>query len=280
MYSRPSKIQFELTYKDKIIYVACGGEHIFARSSLDKVFGWGRSDEGQLGVGLITEKIESPMLVKELSYQEIKQICCGENYSAALTKYGAVFVTGSLSGGKLGLGKGQKRGYQLTFKVIPRSDLPEVEYISCGLHHMLAITKFNDQDWQGGAGFAGNGKTYAWGRNSRGQLGIGTKENQFSPQVIAFTKQRFKKVACGHNYSLGLTYGNSLYFWGNFKYTCDEKAKKDVEEPTELRELGITDIVDIECCYKKCFVIQKMGKLKCWGKFLASKKYEDAINKE
>lgn len=45
---------------------------MFARSSLDKVFGWGRSDEGQLGVGLITEKIDRPMLVKDLSFQGIK----------------------------------------------------------------------------------------------------------------------------------------------------------------------------------------------------------------
>ena len=47
-----------------------------------------------------------------------------------------------------------------------------------------------------------------------------------------------------------------------------------------MRELGSTDIIDIEACYKKCFVVQKMGKLKCWGKFLASKKYDDTKDKK
>lgn len=55
----------------------------------------------------------------------------GDNYSAALTIYGDVMVAGSLEGGKLGLGKGQRRGYQLLFKRVP--NLPEIDYISCGV---------------------------------------------------------------------------------------------------------------------------------------------------
>jgi len=269
-----SVINFEFTSKDKIVYVACGGEHVFAQSCLDKVFGWGRSDEGQLGVGFLTEKIDKPMLVKDLSYIGVKQICCGENYSAALTMYGAVYVAGSLSGGKLGLGKGQKRGYQLNFRVIPRSDLPEIEYIACGMQHMLAIAKFsNDLDF-GGLARQHNGKTFAWGKNSRGQLGIGNKENQFAPHVIGNAKERFKKVVCGYNFSLGLAHSNQLYFWGNFKYCGDQYARKDIDEPTLVPELDSFEILDIECCYKQCYFIFNKGNVKQWGKFLASKAYD------
>lgn len=181
-------------------------------------------------------------------------------------------MAGSLSGGKLGLGKGQKRGYQLNFRVIPRSDLPEVEYIACGLDHMLAITKANTNEGAGGqkAGNSGNGRTFAWGRNSRGQLGIGSKENQYSPRMVN-TNERFKKVVCGHNYSLAITYGNQVFFWGNLKYCCDPSARKDIEDPTPLPDLDMYDIQDVECCYKQCYLILKKGALRQWGKFLASK---------
>ncbi len=84
---------------------------MFVQSGLDEIYGWGRSDEGQLGVGYLTDKITQPVYIKDLSYKGIKQICCADNYTAALSIYGEVFVAGSLDGGKLGLGKGLKRGY-------------------------------------------------------------------------------------------------------------------------------------------------------------------------
>jgi len=62
-------------------------------------------------------------------------------------------------------------------------------------------------------------------------LGIGTKENQFSPCLIENTKERFKKVVCGTNFSVGLSHTHRVYFWGNFKYYCSYKVTKDIEEP-------------------------------------------------
>lgn len=46
-----------------------------------------------------------------ISMKNIKQIECGDNFSAALSTYGELYVAGSLVGGKLGLGKGNKQGY-------------------------------------------------------------------------------------------------------------------------------------------------------------------------
>lgn len=170
-----SLIRFPFQTQDRIEYIACNGEHLFAKSALDEIYGWGRNDEGQLGVGFLTEKIAEPMFIKDLSYKGIRQISCGDNYSAALTIYGEVFVAGSLEGGKLGLGKGQKRGYQLNFRAI--KNLPEIDYIACGVQHMLAISRYNAEADPSGKPSKQTGKTYAWGKNQRGQLGIGNKEN-------------------------------------------------------------------------------------------------------
>lgn len=130
---------------DKVEYIACGGYHVFAKTQLDEIYGWGRNDEGQLGLGYISDKICNPEFNKDISYKGVKQICCSETYSAALTIEGKVFVAGSLEGGKLGMGKGQRHGYQLNFRSNPL--LPEIDYIACGVSHMLAISRFKpDED--------------------------------------------------------------------------------------------------------------------------------------
>jgi alpha-tubulin suppressor-like RCC1 family protein len=64
-------IEFPFTSKDQITYIACGGAHIFAKSSLDQIYGWGRNDEGQIGVGFLTEKLLTPTVVKGLSFKGV-----------------------------------------------------------------------------------------------------------------------------------------------------------------------------------------------------------------
>jgi alpha-tubulin suppressor-like RCC1 family protein len=31
---------------DKVSYIECGGSHIFAKTELDEIYGWGKNDEG------------------------------------------------------------------------------------------------------------------------------------------------------------------------------------------------------------------------------------------
>ena len=76
---------------------------------------------------------------------------------------------------------------------------------------MLAISRKVDNDPK-------SGNTFAWGKNQRGQLGIGSKDNMYSPCEITSAKEKFVKVCCGHNYSLGLSVTGKVYFWGNRKY--------------------------------------------------------------
>lgn len=106
-----------------------------------------------------------------------------------------------------------------------------------------------------------SGTTYAWGKNQRGQLGTSNKLNSYEPVPILNTKERFVKVACGYNFSLGLTATNRLYFWGNFKYFGELKRTKDVEEPTVMPSLESVDVDDIAVCYKICYVLSIKGNL-------------------
>lgn len=64
-----SRIAFPFKSPDKISQIACGGEHLFARSLLDEIYAWGRNDEGQLGVGYLKEKVTEPTLLENMCYK-------------------------------------------------------------------------------------------------------------------------------------------------------------------------------------------------------------------
>ncbi len=67
--------------------------------------------------------------------------------------------------------------------------LAPIKYLCCGPNHMLAISDFNSElhDLK-------DGSTYAWGRNHKGQLGIGSKDDSNLPRKVILPKERFKKV--------------------------------------------------------------------------------------
>ena len=128
-------------------------------------------------------------------------------------------MAGSLDGGKLGLGKGLKRGFQLEF--IQLQGIPEMETISCGMSHMVAVSRYNANP-EVQKQLRQTGKAWSWGKNNKGQLGLGSLQSKFSPHIIENALERFKKVQCGINFTLALSMTDKVYFWGNRKYNCDD----------------------------------------------------------
>ena len=93
----------------------------------------------------------------------------------------------------------------------------------------------------------------------------------FEPCEIKNAKERFKKVACGHNYSIGLSQSGRVYQWGNYKFACRATLKNDLEEPTIITNLENFNVLDIACCYKSCIAYTDKEEIKIWGKYLLSK---------
>lgn len=138
---------------------------------------------------------------------------------------------------------------------------------------MLAISRKVDNDPK-------SGNTFSWGKNQRGQLGLGTKDNMYNPCEITSAKEKLVKVCCGHNYSLGLSVTGKVYFWGNRKYFGSFEQTKDVDEPLAMKDLEKNVVTDITCNYKQCIVVFDKGEMKAWGKFLHKKYYDDEGNKK
>lgn len=113
------------------------------------------------------------------SYKKIVKICCGEAIHVAVTAAGCAFS-------------------------IP-SPLPltkhRVTAVACGIEHCLLLTDA--------------GTVYSWGTGTRGQLGLGTFENEDKPcEVEVLSGLHVTFVAAGGWHSAAVTLSGDLYMWG------------------------------------------------------------------
>lgn len=71
-------------FKDNFIQeIACGSFHIAALSSKSEVYTWGKGKSGQLGHGDNKNRY-TPTLVEALKNKQVKEIACGNNFTAAI----------------------------------------------------------------------------------------------------------------------------------------------------------------------------------------------------
>uniref|UniRef100_A0A3P9MKF2 HECT domain-containing protein n=1 Tax=Oryzias latipes TaxID=8090 RepID=A0A3P9MKF2_ORYLA len=136
-----------------LVQVSAGGEHSFALSVSGSVFGWGRNDCGQLGLGDTTDR-ETATLVHHLNMKKTVLAACGKDHTAVLTMDGTVFTFGSGHYGQLGHNSFRN---ELCPRLVAELWGAKVTKISCGRYHTLVLTNHM--------------KVYSFGCNQHGQLG-------------------------------------------------------------------------------------------------------------
>ena len=122
--------------------VACGGRHSLAITQSGQLFAWGADDHGQLGHGTrVTQRL--PTLVHSLGRShgttkgrgaarempQLRELACGQRFSAALAWSGAVYVWGLLGGVT-----------RPTPTMVKRLEATVVARIACGQEHLAMIT--------------------------------------------------------------------------------------------------------------------------------------------
>ena len=136
-------------------------------------------------------------------------------------------------------------------------------------------------------------KYFAWGKNNKGQLGIGSKKNAYVPTPLSLSnieeEERFKKFVCGKDYSMGLNQEGVLYVWGDSRYLGTKEVKdnknkeskeriNNADEPQRVQQniKGVKDIF----CYGSYAVIRTEEKFYLVGEFpnTDSAKGEEAKN--
>ncbi|CAM9696063.1 unnamed protein product, partial [Chrysoparadoxa australica] len=92
----------------KVEQIACGDSFTALRISSGGVLTCGRNNAGQLGLGR-ADRIHEHRLQNLKLTKHVMHVACGAEHAAAVTGAGELWVWGSGTGGKLGIGSGVMR---------------------------------------------------------------------------------------------------------------------------------------------------------------------------
>ena len=124
------------------------------------------------------------------------RVASGKNHTLAINSRGELYAWGHNGNGQVGIGTVTPRGeYELTPQRVGSDS--DWKVISGGDDYSLALKS--------------DGTLYAWGKNDRGQLGIGTTtDNELTPRQVG-NDSDWKAVSAGFSHSLALKSDNTLY---------------------------------------------------------------------
>lgn len=133
------------------------------------------------------------------------KVAAGFQFGGAISDDGKLRTWGLNDSGQLGQGP-TAGGTVALPTVVAGTGASTYSEVEAGPNFMLGIST--------------EGVLKSWGNNASGQLGIGTLQNQNTPQVINFLgageeNPKIKEVAAGTNHVLAITQGGALYAWGD-----------------------------------------------------------------
>ncbi|MBK9347641.1 MAG: hypothetical protein IPN06_15190 [Burkholderiales bacterium] len=187
--------------------VVAGGGHTVAIKSDGTLLAWGLNRNGQLGDGTSVDKA-TPTQVGVSTAATGSLVSAGEFHTMALSSCATAGCTmwawGSNDSGRLGDGTAVEKRSPTKLTGSAWTD------VVAGGNHTLAIKKDSSS----------GGTLWAWGRNDKGQLGLGTGatatnyDTKTSPTAVMATVKTWSAIAAGSLHSLAVYGGGSLSAWG------------------------------------------------------------------
>lgn len=176
----------------EVVQISTYADCSLALSRDGELFGWGNSEYMQLAMATDTTQINTPRHLPLKDCGRIQQAACGGSQVAVLNDRGEVYVWGYGI-----LGKGPRLSESSVPEMIPPSLFGRSEFnptaavtrVKCGLNHFAAVTD--------------RGELFVWGKNVRGCLGIGKREDQYFPWRVTVPGQ-VVDVACGVDHMVAL----------------------------------------------------------------------------
>lgn len=183
----------------KAVRISCGFWHTAAiievrsespscsNSLTGKLFTWGNGDEGQLGHGDKLSRL-APYCVAMPNDRNFCQVACGHSITVALTICGQVYTMGSTDCGEL---RRNENSHMLPLRIEGKIKNCAIKEISCGSHHVVAVTSTSE--------------IFTWGKGCNGQLGHGDNADRYSPTLVkALEGKQVKRVTCGNNFTVAI----------------------------------------------------------------------------
>lgn len=236
--------------------VACGAQHTLALTAKGSVYATGKGDFGRLGRGetrdelafeevdYFSEALDSILVPGEPT--TIVKVGAGNNFSAAMSSSGELWVWGRNDQGQLGLGE-EAMGDMYSAESFPRlvTSLPQdglrVVDFACGEHHIVVLTD--------------SGALYEWG----GRTWLEPHKVRV-PAEHEESLKRVIKLAAGEKFCFALSDDGTLYSWGAKNSGClaqGPECPKTVVEPTPVDAAVFSHqkVVDIAASKNRCLAI-------------------------
>lgn len=179
--------------------IAAGASHTLVLKANGTVWGWGDNSSGQLGIDDDSKNNSiTPVQVRGLNH--VVAISAREKTSMALKADGTVWTWGFGGDAQLGVGGPEPAPSLVSYKPVKVTGLPNIKAVSMGFSHALAL--------------ATDGRIWAWGNNSYGQMGAGVSGPVTTPVVIQGNLD-FIAIAAGGTSSVALKTDGYAYAWGD-----------------------------------------------------------------
>ncbi len=218
--------------------IALGRIHSMVIRNDGKVFSWGGSDLGQLGIDGIRkyEDIKTPSVINSL--ENVKMIASKGSDCAALKYDGTVWVWGGSQ-----LGDGTRRINNPITKPTKVENVSNIVDISVGGVSLYVLK--ND------------GTVWSWGYNMQGQLGNGTTNDSFKPGKIKGLSN-IVSISAGNYHVAALDSKGNVWTWGYNQYgQLGNGTILNSEVPTKVN--GLSDVIAISSGGNHTLVLKKDG---------------------
>ncbi len=219
---------------------------------------WGNNYFGQLGDGTYGDNRATPVKVGGLRGAEVEALAGGQGHTLALRGDGAVLAWGYNRDGELGNGTNEDSPTLVVVKDShdPTGHLSSVRAIAAGTSHSLALKE--------------DGTVWAWGYNSDGQLGDGTKANSTRPVRVG-KLGGVRAIAAGAFFSLALKEDGTVWAWGSNTSGQDNKQSGQLGDgaidssatPLEVGGLGGVEAVAAGASHG--LALKNDGTVRAWG---------------
>ncbi|MGL4987547.1 MAG: Ig-like domain-containing protein, partial [Treponemataceae bacterium] len=238
------------SFTERIDVIASGQFHSLTLTRTGKVYTWGRNESGQIGNGSTGETESSPYHVASIT-EKIIAIGSGDNHNLAVTVDGKVYAWGLNRDGQIGNGSsGINEKEPLPQLIDSIAEL--VIAVEAGIAHSLALTR--------------DGKVYAWGSNTNGQIGNGRSGGHVTtPWHVAPITEKIIAISAGDNHSLAVTAKGEVYIWGSntFGQIGNGFTSSTVSTPEKLTT--ISDVISISGGGGHTLALTRDGKVYAWG---------------
>lgn len=215
------------------------------------VYASGENVVGQLGLGFTGFDIKTPVIVPLPAALEGKVVAVGGSllHTLLLSEDGKLYSFGFNNNGGLGVGDEAPRAGVVE---VAGLDGVSITQVAAGSTTSFAISD--------------DGRLFAWGSNTNGQLGLGDQVERHLPtEVTAFADETVVAVSSDVSHTLVLTQSGAVYAFGaNRDHQVNADGDTRILDPLLVEGLP-SDVVSITAAGRTSYAVTSDGRVFGWG---------------